>query len=384
MANKNKLFLLIKIIISLSIIIIGIATCIGYFPILQSNAMEIIIFGIVLISVNALSFTYYQSGDNYKIMILNPVKLYIKWYDYLKAFVCWVNNYKRTYIIQPGLYYTGNDYDMESPMLVTSNYFLSVFLILRRIGKKNVRLLVIDTDGINVWCASGKGKFSSGNIISQLNKYDEKYIETKLKLILPKVSFSGVDIDILRKAGIIPIIGPIYAKDLPRYLDELPLKNRIQDRIIFGLKSRLFTWLPGFVQSMKYAILITILFWITGKLWNIPVPFIGVLGIVGIISTTYPILYPYLPGTRFAVKGLSLSLMIIIGLIVLYLFGYIPISGLIISFLFTFATGIFFGLLYTGNSAVSNYSRTQKETAIFMPIYIILYICSFITFIYYV
>ena len=38
-----------------------------------------------------------------------------------------------------------------------------------------------------------------------------------LTLVLPKLSLAGVDLRALRKVRVRPLIGPVYAKDLPAY-----------------------------------------------------------------------------------------------------------------------------------------------------------------------
>jgi hypothetical protein len=70
-----------------------------------------------------------------------------------------------------------------------------------------------------------------------------------------------------------------------------------------------------------------------------------------------------------------------IGLSALTVFGVIPLADLIMAILFIFATAVFVGLSYTGNSAVSNYSRVRKETARFLPLNVLLYIGSLAAFI---
>jgi hypothetical protein len=302
--------------------------------------------------------------------------------DYLKAVVCWFDAFKQTYAIEPGLYYTGKHYDREAPMLVTSNYFLTVFLVVRRIRTFNTRLLVIDTDGINVWCSAGEGKFSNAEILKQLDRYERNLLSDGqwLTLILPKLSFAGVNLRYLREANIRPIIGPIYAKDLPAYLSQPPFENRNEDRIMFGLQSRLFTWLPGLVQYLSYSFAAVIVLWGMEQIWNLPLP-TGLILVTALLATAYPILFPWIPGVRFAVKGLWLAAFASIGLSALTVFGVIPLADLIMAILFIFATAVFVGLSYTGNSAVSNYSRVRKETARFLPLNVLLYIGSLAAFI---
>jgi hypothetical protein len=149
---------------------------------------------------------------------------------------------------------------------------------------------------------------------------------------------------------------------------------------MFGLQSRLFTWLPGLVQYLSYSFAAVIVLWGMEQIWNLPLP-TGLILVTALLATAYPILFPWIPGVRFAVKGLWLAAFASIGLSALTVFGVIPLADLIMAILFIFATAVFVGLSYTGNSAVSNYSRVRKETARFLPLNVLLYIGSLAAFI---
>jgi acetyl-CoA decarbonylase/synthase complex subunit gamma len=338
--------------------------------------------GLVILCSVTLRITYYRTGYNWSKASNQPRPLRLTLLDYIKAFVCWLNAFKRTYAIEPGLYYTGGRYDRKSPLIVTSNYFLTVFLVIRRVREFNVRLLVIDTDGINVWCSASEGQFSHDEILKQLGRYQRSLLtnDRRLSLILPKLSLAGVNLKTLRKAKIQPIIGPIYAKDLPTFLSQPPLEDRTKDQVLFGMQSRLYTWLPGLWQSVGYSFAIVLLFWGIEQIWGFPVP-VGIVFLTGILATAYPILFPWIPGVRFAVKGLWMAAIISLGICALTALGVLSLPDLPMTLLFTFGTAVFFGLSYTGNSAVSNYSRVRKEIARFLPLYVSLYAASLTAFV---
>jgi hypothetical protein len=352
------------------------------FAVFESFAIWFLGVGLVILSSLALEITYYRTGNKWSQSSNQPIRLHLTMRDYIKAFVCWLNAFKRTYAIEPGLYYTGVRYDRKAPLLVTSNYFLTVFLVIRRVRGFNARLLVVDTDGINVWCSASEGQLSHTEILKQLDRYPHSLLtkDQRLSLILPKLSLSGVNLKTLRKANIHPIIGPIYAKDLPKYLSQSPYKDRVRDQVIFDMQSRLYTWLPGLVQSLGYSFAIVFFFWVIEIVWGLPVP-LGIVLLTGILATAYPILFPWIPGVRFAVKGLWVATFASLGICTLTALSVFSLSNLPMTLLFTFATAIFFGLAYTGNSAVSNYSRVRKEIARFLPIYVALYAASLAAFV---
>ena len=317
-----------------------------------------------------------EKGNN------QPQSIQLSFLSYLKALVCWFDLFKRTYITEPGLYYTGGEYDKSAPLLVTSNFFLSVFLLLVNLRHTNARILVIDTKGINVWCSAGKGVFSSRAILDQINRYHHSVLTSsrKISLILPKFSLAGVNLQELRKNSIRPVIGPLYAKDLARYLANPPYKNCTENSVNFGLQSRLFSLLPGLVQFLGYSTLVFGILLIVEQIWNLKAPF-GLIGLIALIATAYPVLFPHLPGKRFAIKSLWLSVFLSLGFLGGYYSGWIGTNSLILSILFIFASTLFFSLSYTGNSAVSNYSRVRKEIALFLPLNLMLYVSSLVLFI---
>lgn len=309
-----------------------------------------------------------------------PKRLEFGFIDWIKAFISWILAYRKTFDIKPGLYFTGNEYDVNSSMLVTCNYHMTVFLLWRILKRRNVRILVIDTKGINVWCSSGKGQFSSREIIKQLARYETKDLteSDKLEIILPKLSLSGVRLSELKKVKIIPIIGPIYAQNLPKYLDH-KITDCDDDHYKFNLRNRLFTLLPSFIQFTKYIAVATAVLFIlhlifkTGFWWQI-------LPVSLSIPILYIILFPILPSQNFSFKGITLFAFQTLILSLIFGSRFTEVPGFIIAFnlLFYLGTNIFFGLYYTGNSGVSNYSLVKKEIITFLPVTFFLHLGALI------
>ena len=71
------------------------------------------------------------------------------------------------YTVPPGLYALG-DPGPGSEVLVTANYRMTFDLLRRAAGDLDAWILVLDTGGINVWCAAGKGTFGTGELILSL------------------------------------------------------------------------------------------------------------------------------------------------------------------------------------------------------------------------
>ncbi len=358
---------------------IGIAGKSGYIKAFEPYFPWFLGIGFLMLSLWLLSLTFYSSGHDWPETNHKPQKIRLIPVDSLKALIAWFHAFQRTYAVAPGLYYTGDRYDPESPLLVTSNYHLTVFLLLRAVRGFSIRLLVIDTDGINVWCAAGKGAFNNTAILKQISRFqkDLSVNGKKIQLVLPKLALSGVNLQELRQTGVRPIIGPIKIKDLPAFLSSPSLVDQTADIYQFDFRSRLFTWLPGLVQYMIYGLMLVMGLLGIEVLWGLQAP-TGIILLIALTATLYPILFPWLPGRGFAAKGLWMAGGLGTAVLTSVLFNHMSIHAAITTIVFAFALSILFGLSYTGNSPVSNYTRVRKETARFLPLNIMLFVTSFV------
>jgi CO dehydrogenase/acetyl-CoA synthase gamma subunit (corrinoid Fe-S protein) len=65
--------------------------------------------------------------------------------------------------VDPGLYAIGKP-DSTSPVLVSANYKLTFDTVRKNLNAFDCWLLILDTKGVNVWCAAGKGTFSTDEL----------------------------------------------------------------------------------------------------------------------------------------------------------------------------------------------------------------------------
>ncbi len=123
------------------------------------------------------------------------------------------------YTIEPGLYALGKP-DEKSPVLVTANYKMSFDKLREALPGRDMWILVLDTKGINVWCASGKGTFGTMELVGRIESSGLSQIVSHRELILPQLSGPGVAAHHVKKlSGFKVIYGPIRAKDLLTFLD---------------------------------------------------------------------------------------------------------------------------------------------------------------------
>ncbi len=305
--------------------------------------------------------------------VISPLPVSLGLAGYLKALVAWLFLFTRTFAVRPGIYYLG-DYAPDAPLLVTGNFYLTLFSLVRQLNDRSVRLLVIDTEGINVWCSSGKGKFSAREIIDKARACSLLTEDKKLELVLPKLSLAGVKLSELKEAGVKAVIGPLRAEDIPEYLDSDKLKNCLQDRVRFDFKQRLFTAVPTAVQFFYnfLGIYVITFGWLDQS----------IVWITTALAFSYPLLFPYLPGKLFATKGISLSVAAWIPVMVfLLIYRELSISFILFQSAFIAATSILVGLGYTGNSPISNYTLVRREIAKFLPVVVGLYVLALVIYI---
>jgi len=111
--------------------------------------------------------------------------------DYLGAvMVRWGIN-RNNYRVNPGLYSAGSP-GAESDVFVTANYKLSFDTLRKNLAGINCWVLVLDTKGINVWCAAGKGTFGTEELVRRIHNVAlDKFVNHK-RIILPQLGAAGI------------------------------------------------------------------------------------------------------------------------------------------------------------------------------------------------
>jgi len=234
--------------------------------------------------------------------------------------------YRMSYTINPGLYKVGSP-DQNSHVLLSANYKLSFDALRSALTGLNLWILVIDTKGINVWCAAGKGTFSSTEVVRMIAHTNLSQIVAGRKLILPQLAAPGVSAhDVYRLSGFMVIYGPVKASDIPEFIDAGLKAAPKMRRVEFGLKDRLILAPLEIVMGLKYAIIIAIGMLILSGIGinGYSIDGIKTVGVTSVLIFVVAFLgsviigsafLPWLPGRAFAVKGLFVGLLMIILLI---------------------------------------------------------------------
>ena len=90
------------------------------------------------------------------------------------------------HIVEPGLYLLGNPAP-DSDVFVSANYRLSFDALRSALAGRDAYILVLDTKGINVWCAAGKGTFGTDELVRRIGSTGLPGIVSHRKLILPQL-----------------------------------------------------------------------------------------------------------------------------------------------------------------------------------------------------
>ncbi|MBW2504716.1 MAG: hypothetical protein JRE16_09120, partial [Deltaproteobacteria bacterium] len=141
--------------------------------------------------------------------------------------------------IAPGLYAIG-DPDDQSDVVVTANYKMTFDLLRRALDGRNLWILVLDTKGINVWCAAGKGTFGTTELVNRVESVQLDQIVAHRRLIVPQLGAVGVSAHAVKKgSGFAVVYGPVRAEDLPAFLDSGCQASQAMRRVSFGAYERL-------------------------------------------------------------------------------------------------------------------------------------------------
>ncbi len=158
--------------------------------------------------------------------------------DHLGTIGARTGTIRSNYRVVPGLYCVGTP-TADSPVLVTANYKLSFDALRKELDNLDAWILVADTRGINVWCAAGKGLFSTEEIICSVVSARLPEIVAHRELILPQLGATGVAAHKVKKGcGFSVSYGPVYAKDLPRFIEAGNKADDTMRTVTFSLKER--------------------------------------------------------------------------------------------------------------------------------------------------
>ena len=280
------------------------------------------------------------------------------------------------YKVDPGLYAVGEP-GAGAAILVTANYKLSFDSLRQHLRGRDVWLLVLDTKGVNVWCAAGKGTFGTDELAARLNGSGLANLVAHRQVILPQLAGPGVAAHLIPKAtGFSVRYGPTLAADLPAYLDAGGQATEVMRYKDFPFSERLLLspleLLLALKGSLPFFVLLVLLFGfvpgdgykqnVIGQLMAGLFPYgAGVFG--GTVLT--PLCLPLLPGRAFAVKGAVAGLLLAVGLLFNPHHHWLQNGG---ALLLSIVLSSYWGMKFTGASTYTSLSGVKKEMRFAVPL----------------
>jgi acetyl-CoA decarbonylase/synthase complex subunit gamma len=315
------------------------------------------------------------------------------------------------YQVLPGLYAIGKPTE-KSDVFVSANYKLSFDHLRRSIYDLNAWILVLDTKGVNVWCAAGKGTFATKELVNRIHITRLDEVVTHRRLIVPQLGAVGISAhevtrltkqtenrnipevmfrpvtgntsfssaDIKPDQGFRVIYGPVRARDIKAFIQNKYVASPEMRRVTFLFSERALL-IPVDLLYGKYLFLVTaaILMILSGvsneglslstMVHKIPGVFANVLFayLAGIVLM--PLALPFIPGRSFALKGGFTGALVYALAFAAGNTGSNAYEGFS-WFLIMVAISSFLAMNFTGSSTYTSLSGVKKEMKVAVPLQI--------------
>ncbi|MDR1542284.1 MAG: acetyl-CoA synthase subunit gamma [Clostridiales bacterium] len=278
------------------------------------------------------------------------------------------------YKIEPGLYAVGNP-DDNSPVLVSANYKLTFDALRKELSSLDCWLLILDTKGVNVWCAAGKGTFGTEELINRIEKTGLSEIVTNRKLILPQLGASGVNFnEVARRSGFSVMFGTVRASDIKQFIADGFKATPEMRTVKFTTRDRFVLTPVELVSAAKNSLFVLgVLFLVNlfaARQFGV-YDFIAYAGVVLTGTVLTPLLLPVIPGKAFSWKGWLLGLLW--SIFALWRFGWFAQGFGILAagyLLLLPSVSAYLAMNFTGSSTYTSPSGVLKEMRIALPLII--------------
>jgi hypothetical protein len=300
------------------------------------------------------------------------------WADRFGALKVRLNIGRHRYSVEPGLYRVGSP-SHASPVLVTANYKLTFDTVRSQLAGLDVWLLVLDTKGINVWCAAGKGTFGTVELSRRIIETGLSDVVEHRTLVLPQLGAPGVAAhDVKAFTGFRLVYGPVRAADIPAFLSAGMKATEQMRRVTFTLWERFV--LTGVELSvgwqLKTLAILAAVFVASGlsregfsadaMLARGVTVLLAAYGglLAGALLT--PLLLPWLPFRAFSAKG-ALVGAVVGGAIAVVSAPYVGVLAAGAAGLATVVIASYAAMNYTGTSPITSPSGVELEMRRTLP-----------------
>jgi acetyl-CoA decarbonylase/synthase complex subunit gamma len=282
---------------------------------------------------------------------------------------------RMSYTVDPGLYALGNPND-ESPVLVTANYKMSFDRLREALQAHSAWIMVLNTEGINVWCAAGKGTFGTDNLIQSIEVCGLTRVVSHRDLILPQLAAPGIAAHLIKKlSGFKVIYGPIQSKDISAFLDSGLKATPAMRLMTFSIWDRTVLIPIELVGALKPSLIIMAIFFLLGGLggaegfWANSLNH-GLFAVYSLLAALFagavltPLLLPWLPGRAFSLKGIIMGIVMAMILFVVRFGDIITLQSrleMTAWFFIVPAVAAYLAMNFTGASTYTSLSGVKKE-----------------------
>lgn len=262
--------------------------------------------------------------------------------------------------LEPGLYVLGEP-GRGAPVLVTANYTLSFDAVRAALAGIDGYVLVLDTEGINVWCAAGKGTFGTDELVRQIEASGLEGVVDHRTLIVPQLGATGVAAhEVKRRCGFRVEYGPVRAADLPEYLRTGQATPEMR-RVRFDLVDRLVLIPVELVHGALPALLAALVLFFLAGWWAAGAAVAAVLAGVAL----FPLLLPWIPTRDFSSKGFLLGSLMSLPFALVVLLGggmwWRQLGGILAYLLAMPPVTAYLALNFTGSTPFTSRTAVRRE-----------------------
>ena len=316
--------------------------------------------------------------------------------DYWEHVKSRTSAFRNNYSVHPGLYAVGAP-DKSSDVLVSANYKLSFDALRKALKGLNAWLLVLDTAGINVWCAAGKGTFGTDELVRLISVTKLDRVVDHRKIIVPQLGAPGISAHEVKKAaGFKVCYGPVRAEDISAYIAAGYKATREMRTVTFPFIDRLILTPMEINPAIKkyyplYALIMLAIFGLQpggiffkdALVGGLPFLLLGLVSVLaGALFT--PALLPFIPFRSFAVKGWIIGILsVFLSTKFIAMLGHLDPALLIFTYLFFPLASSYIALQFTGATTFTGMSGVKKELKISIPLYILGIVVSLILLLFY-
>jgi len=268
----------------------------------------------------------------------------------LYDFLCWL--FILPLAVKTGLYHLGEP-NSASPLFLTSNFYMTFKAVVKALQGRDCWLLVEDSEGWNVWCATQAGVFNAEKAVALMRAYDLEATLDHQHIVIPRLG-GKIARRLKELIGWEVIKGPIQVRDLPEFIENDYVTTpamRDLDRY-YDLPHRLRT---GTLNALLAPICVIPFLFVLRE-------YLGLFLAFGVLSSFALALFHYwIPGRTGIVKELGLGALLSVGLVGWKLARPVPLTARLVWVLLAILVYCFiYGYNYQASTPVIYWKRIWK------------------------